>query len=72
MSKEFPECPRYSHNNCREYKNSKVCALSRADKICLKPKGKEKVNKRFLTKEQYSPVEHQLSTHYFNARYRSY
>ena len=36
MSKQYPECPLYNHNNCKEIHNRKLCALVREDKICLK------------------------------------
>lgn len=36
MSKTYPECPLYNHNNCKELHNRKVCAIVREDKICLK------------------------------------
>ena len=40
MSKRYPDCPLVSHENCRERDNSKVCAIVREDKICLKKKGR--------------------------------
>ena len=36
MSKHFPECPLYNHNNCRELQNPKICAVVRKDKVCLR------------------------------------
>lgn len=36
MSKRFPECPLYNHSNCRDIHNSKICAVVRKDKICLR------------------------------------
>ena len=36
MSKHFPECPLYNHNNCRELHNSKICAVVRKDKVCFR------------------------------------
>jgi hypothetical protein len=36
MSKRYPECPVYNHNNCKEIHNRKVCAIVRKDKKCLK------------------------------------
>ena len=36
MSKHFPECPLYNHNNCRELHNPKICAVVRKDKVCLR------------------------------------
>ena len=46
MSERHPECPLYSHDNCREIHNPKLCAIVREDKGCLKkkkdPKSKSK------------------------------
>ena len=36
MSKKYPECPLYNHDNCRELHNPKLCAIVRKDKACLK------------------------------------
>ncbi|ACL02738.1 hypothetical protein [Desulfatibacillum aliphaticivorans] len=36
MAGKHPECPLYNPVNCREYYNPKVCAVVRADKVCLK------------------------------------
>jgi hypothetical protein len=36
MSKQYPECPLYDHNNCKELHNLKVCAIVREDKKCLR------------------------------------
>lgn len=36
MSKEYPECPVYNHDNCKEIDNPKLCALVRDDKKCLR------------------------------------
>jgi hypothetical protein len=36
MSKQFPECPLYNHNNCRELHHPNFCAIVRKDKACLK------------------------------------
>ena len=36
MSKKYPECPLYNHDNCKHAYSTKVCALSRDDKICLR------------------------------------
>jgi hypothetical protein len=36
MSKKYPECPMYNHDNCREIDNPKVCAIRREDKLCLR------------------------------------
>ena len=36
MPKQYPECPMYSHNNCKELHNPKLCAIVCKDKKCLK------------------------------------
>lgn len=36
MSKQYPECPLYNHDNCKEIDNRKICAIAREDKKCLK------------------------------------
>jgi hypothetical protein len=36
MSKQYPECPLYNHNNCKDLYNPKLCALALKDKECLK------------------------------------
>ena len=36
MSKKFPECPLYNHNNCRDLHIEQICAIVRNDKVCLK------------------------------------
>ena len=36
MSKKFPECPVYNHDNCRDLHNPKICAIVKEDKICLR------------------------------------
>ena len=50
MSKQYPECPLYKHDNCREFHNPKLCAVVKEDKICLKkkknPKSKSKTKER--------------------------
>ena len=35
MSNHHPECPLYNHENCKELRNQKVCAIVRKDKTCL-------------------------------------
>lgn len=42
MSKKYPECPLYNHNNCKQAYSSKVCALSRDDKNCLRKRPNKK------------------------------
>ena len=44
MSKRYPECPLYNHDNCRDLHIPKVCAIVREDKICLRKKSKPKIN----------------------------
>ena len=39
MPAEYPECPLYNPNSCREMLNPKVCAIVREDNECLKKKG---------------------------------
>jgi len=36
MSKKFPECPLYNHDNCKELHNPKLCAIVREDATCLR------------------------------------
>ena len=36
MSKRYPECPLYNHDNCKDLHIPKVCAIIREDKICLR------------------------------------
>ena len=43
MSKIYPECPLYNHISCKDIDNSKLCALVRKDKKCLKKLGKQKL-----------------------------
>ena len=42
MPKEYPECPLYNPNNCREMLNPKICAIAREDRECLKKRDKPK------------------------------
>jgi hypothetical protein len=46
MSKQYPECPLYNHNTCKQHHNSKVCAIIRNDKHCLRDrlKNRKKTN----------------------------
>ena len=46
MSKKYPECPLYNHNNCKQLQNPKVCAIMRNDNSCLRdrPKNRKKAN----------------------------
>jgi hypothetical protein len=48
MSKQYPECPLFNHENCKECYNLKVCAIVRKEKVCLRniPKTKNKARKR--------------------------
>jgi hypothetical protein len=52
MSKQYPECPLFNHENCKELHNRKVCAIVRKDKACLRniPKVGKKARKRKETK----------------------
>ena len=36
MSKKYPECPLYNHDNCKDLHNQKLCAIVRKDKKCIK------------------------------------
>ena len=45
MSKQYPECPVYNHNNCKDYHNPKLCAMAKKDKVCLKKTAKPKEKK---------------------------
>jgi len=36
MSKMYPECPLYNHNNCKDLHNPNLCAIVRKDKKCIK------------------------------------
>ena len=42
MSKKYPECPLFNHANCKEIDNSRLCALVKEDKECLKKQRKQK------------------------------
>jgi len=42
MSKLYPECPLYNHDNCRDVHNPKLCAIVKEDKVCLRKKGNPK------------------------------
>jgi hypothetical protein len=46
MSKRYPECPLYNHNNCKHLHNPEICAIKRIDKRCLRdrPKSRKKNN----------------------------
>jgi hypothetical protein len=46
MSKKYPECPLYNHDNCKELYNPKLCAIVRKDKKCLKKQQKSKNKKK--------------------------
>jgi len=46
MSKKYPECPLYNHDNCKELYNPKLCAIVRKDKKCLKKQQKLKNKKK--------------------------
>ncbi len=57
MSKKYPECPLYNHDNCRDYYNPKICAVVRDDKICIK-KNEKKLKKTEITKSEKSTIVH--------------
>ena len=42
MSKRFPECPLYNHDNCKDLHNPKICAVVRKDNVCLRKLQKSK------------------------------
>ena len=46
MSKKFPECPLYEHDNCKHAYNPKVCAIIRNDNSCRRdhPKSRKNTN----------------------------
>ena len=48
MSKQYPECPLYNHNTCKQFHNPKVCAIIRNDNDCLRDryKNRKKTNGR--------------------------
>jgi len=39
MSKKNPECPMVISPNCPDFRNARVCALSRTDKKCFRKFG---------------------------------
>ncbi len=42
MSKQYPECPLYNHDNCKQLHNPKVCAIIRNDNSCLRDHAKSR------------------------------
>lgn len=42
MSKQYPECPLYNHNNCKQLNNTKICAIIRDDNDCLRKRSKNR------------------------------
>ena len=40
MSRQYPECPLYNHNNCKQFHNPKVCAIVKNDNECLRKRYK--------------------------------
>ncbi len=44
MSKQYPECPLYNHNNCKQLQNPKVCAIIRNDNSCRRDHLKSRKN----------------------------
>jgi hypothetical protein len=61
MSKKYPECPLYNHDNCRDYYNPKLCAVVRDDNICIK-KAAKKMKKMECAKSEESTVVHNSPT----------
>lgn len=55
MSKTYPECPLYNHLNCKNIDNSKVCAIVREDKVCVK-KRTERESKKLFAMDFSMPV----------------
>jgi hypothetical protein len=60
MSKKYPECPLYNHNNCKQLHNPEICAIIRNDNRCLRDRLKsrkkttEKIDHRIAVKEKTS------------------
>ena len=46
MSKQYPKCPLYNHNTCKQFHNPKVCAIRRNDNSCRMdhPKSRKNTN----------------------------
>ena len=53
MSKQYPECPLYNHNNCKELHIPKVCAIVRDDNECLR---KSFINKKKVSENNINIV----------------
>ncbi len=56
MSKQYPECPLFNHDTCRDMHNPKLCAIVRKDKNCLRElsknvKRQKPVNTQFKREE---------------------
>ena len=64
MSKQFPEGPLANHANCKDLYNSKLCAMARKDKKCLKknskPRKKKQIEATLAMKDKFETV---ASTH---------
>jgi hypothetical protein len=60
MSKKYPECPLYNHNNCKQLHNPEICAIIRIDNRCLRDRPKfrkkttENIGHRTSDKEKIS------------------
>jgi hypothetical protein len=54
MSKQYPECPLYNHDNCKQFHNPKVCAVIRNDNNCLRKryKNSKETNRSISCPEQ--------------------
>jgi len=58
-SKQHPECPVAIPKNCPEFRNGRVCALSRSEKRCLRnfsARRKERIDVIGLGSVHTSPV----------------
>ena len=55
MSKKYPECPLYNHDNCKDLHNQKLCAIVRKDKQCIKknPKSEGKKKQAEATQDSF-------------------
>ena len=56
MSKQYPECPLYKHDNCREFHNPKLCAVVKEDKICLRKKGNSKSKSKTKDRNEFEEL----------------
>ncbi len=60
MSKKYPECPLYNHDNCSQFNNPKICAIVKNDNECLRERYKSRkkangsIGNSILVKEKIS------------------